>query len=217
MHKRTLLLTALAATALAVACHAAAQTSPSSHAAAGGAGSVDQTFVTHAAADGTAEVALGQLALQKSSSTQTKQLAQHIVDDHTKANEQLVALARQKQITVTPEPDAAAKQKMDKLQQLNGEAFDRAYAQAMVKDHEKAIQLFTKASNGAKDADIKQFATQTLPVLKNHLQMARELRQDSHSNGQSTNPPGTMQETPRTSPPSNTPPTTTGTPGHAGG
>jgi putative membrane protein len=216
MQKRILFLTALAATALAVACQAAAQTSPQSHAA--GAGSVDQTFVTHAAADGSAEVALGQLALQKSSSTQTKQLAQHIVDDHTKANDQLVALARQKQITVTPEPDAAAKQKMEKLQQLNGDAFDRAYAQAMVKDHEKAIQLFTKASTGAKDADLRQFATQTLPVLKNHLQMARELRQDSHSNGQpASNPPGTMQETPRTSPPSNTPPTTTGAPGRTGG
>lgn len=219
MHKRTLLLTALAATALAVACHAAAQTSPPSQSAAGAGGSsVDQTFLTHAAADGSAEVALGQLALQKSSSTQTKQLAQHIVDDHTKANDQLVALARQKQITVTPEPDAKAKRELDKLQNLNGDAFDREYAQAMVKDHHEAIQLFTKASTGAKDADVKQFASQTLPVLKNHLQMARQLQQGSRSSSQQeSGQSAPMQETPRTSPPSNTPPTTTGAPGRTGG
>ncbi|WNL44129.1 DUF4142 domain-containing protein [Dyella sp. BiH032] len=219
MHKRTLFFTALAATAVAVACPVAAQTSPSGQTAAGAsASSVDQTFLTHAAADGTAEVALGQLALQKSSSAQTKQLAQHIVDDHTKANEQLVALARQKQITVAPEPDAKAKQKMDKLQKLDGDAFDHAYAQAMVKDHQAAVQLFTKASTGAKDPDVKQFATQTLPVLKNHLQMARDLRQESRSSGQpQSSPPNTMQETPRTSPPSNTPPTTGAPGGRSGG
>lgn len=219
MHKHTLFFTALAATAVAVAYPVAAQTSPSGQTAAGAsASSVDQTFLTHAAADGTAEVALGQLALQKSSSAQTKQLAQHIVDDHTKANEQLVALARQKQITVAPEPDAKAKQKMDKLQKLDGDAFDHAYAQAMVKDHQAAVQLFTKASTGAKDPDVKQFATQTLPVLKNHLQMARDLRQESRSSGQpQSSPPNTMQETPRTSPPSNTPPTTGAPGGRSGG
>ncbi len=216
MHQRTLLLAAVAATALAVACHAAAQTSPPSQAAGAGGTSVDQTFLTRAAADGSAEVALGQLALQKSSSTQTKQLAQHIVDDHTKATEQLVALARQKQITVAPEPDAKAKREMDKLQKLDGDAFDHAYAQAMVKDHHEAVQLFTKASTGAKDTDVKQFAAQTLPVLKNHLKMARQLQQDSRSKGaQESGQPAPMQETPRTSPPANTP--TSGAPGHAGG
>lgn len=205
MHKRSFLLTALAAAALVVACHAAAQTEPSGQAGA----AADQTFLTRAAADGSAEVALGQLALQKSSSTQTKQLAQHIVDDHTKANEQLVALARQKQITVTPEPDGMHKQKMEKLQKLDGDSFDRAYAQAMIKDHQDAIKLFTKASTSAKDTDVKQFATQTLPVLKNHLQMARDLRQSGHESsmqgvpqGNPQNPPTPMRETP----PPTTPP-----------
>lgn len=206
MSKRSFLLTVLTAATLAVACHAAAQTEPSGQAGA----SADQAFLTRAAADGSAEVALGQLALQKNSATPTRQLAQHIVDDHTKANEQLVALARQKQITVAPEPDAAHKQKMDKLQKLDGDAFDRAYAQAMIKDHQDAIKLFTKASTSAKDADVKQFAAQTLPVLKNHLQMARDLRQTSHESsmqgvpqGNPQNPPTPMQETP---PPSTPPP-----------
>ncbi|MGO4703059.1 DUF4142 domain-containing protein [Dyella sp. 2RAB6] len=169
MLKRSLLLSALATTALALACPAAASASEGS--------ATDQAFLTHAAAAGSAEVALGQLALQKSSAPQTRQLAQHIVADHTKANEQLVALARQKQITIAPEPDKAARQKLDQLQKLDGDAFDRAYAQDMVNDHQQAIALFSKASTSATDNDVKQFAAQTLPVLKDHLQMARQLRQ----------------------------------------
>ncbi|MBT2118297.1 DUF4142 domain-containing protein [Dyella sp. LX-66] len=194
MPNRSLFLTALAATVLALACPAAASASEGSPA--------DQAFLTRAAADGSAEIALGQLALQKSSSPQTKQLAQHIVSDHTKANEQLVALARQKQITVAPEPDPAAKQEMDKLQKLDGDAFDRAYAQDMVKGHQQAIILFTKASTSATDSDIKQFAAQTLPVLKDHLQMARQLRQVGRDEMQGpTSPRSPMQETPSSTQP----------------
>lgn len=209
MQTRNLFLSALASTVLALACPWAASASEGS--------ATDQAFLTRAAADGSAEVALGQLALQKSSSPQTKQLAQHIVDDHTKANEQLVALARQKQITVAPEPDAAAKQKLDKLQKLDGDAFDRAYAQAMVKDHQQAVQLFTKASTGATDKDVKQFAAQTLPVLQNHLQMARQLRQadrDDQMQGTPGSPRSPMQELPPSTQPPSAPPSGPPNSGH---
>ena len=202
MPTRKLFLTALAATVLALACPSAVSASEGSP--------TDQAFLTRAAADGSAEVALGQLALQKSASPQTRQLAQHIVADHTKANEQLVTLARQKQITVAPEPDATAKQKLDKLQKLDGDAFDRAYTQTMVKDHQQAIALFTKASTGANDNDVKQFAVQTLPVLKDHLQMARQLRQvdrDEMQGAPASAPRSPLQETPpSTQPPPSAPP-----------
>ncbi|NII75028.1 putative membrane protein [Dyella sp. SG562] len=201
MPKRSLFLTALASSLLALACLPAASASEGSPA--------DQAFLTRAAAAGSAEVALGQLALQKTSSPQTRQLAQHIVSDHTKANEQLVALARQKQITVAPEPDAAAKQKLDKLQKLDGDAFDRTYAQDMVKDHQQAIALFTKASTGATDNDVKQFAAQTLPVLKDHLQMAQQLRKAGRDEMQGpATPRSPMQEMPSSTqpPPSSGPP-----------
>ena len=202
--QRKWLLTALATSFLALACPPAASASEGS--------SADQAFLTRAAAAGSAEVALGQLALQKSNTPQTKQLAQHIVSDHTKANEQLVTLARQKQITVAPEPDAAAKQEMDKLQKLDGDAFDRAYAQAMVKDHQQAVALFTKASTGADDKDVKQFAAQTLPVLKDHLQMARQLRQVDRDEMQG--PPGAPRSPLQETPPSTQPPPQGAPPGN---
>ena len=59
----------------------------------------------------------------------------------------------------------------------NGQQFDTEYMQAMVKDHKSAVESFEKASKEAKDADVKAFATKTLPTLKHHLSMAEALQQ----------------------------------------
>ncbi|WP_082190205.1 DUF4142 domain-containing protein [Frateuria defendens] len=91
-------------------------------------------FVATASADGAAEVELGQLALQTSSSAGVKQMAQRIIDDHTRANRELAGLAGRKQLTPASHPDAAAQATARRLQALDGVAFDRAYAGEMVKD-----------------------------------------------------------------------------------
>ena len=47
--------------------------------------------------------------------------------------------------------------------------FDKAYVEAMVDGHKKAVKLFTDAAQNCKDPDLKAFATKTLPTLKMHL------------------------------------------------
>lgn len=141
------------------------------------ASSGDIEFMKHAASDGVAEVKLGQLALDKSSSPQVKKLAQRIVDDHTKANDELRTLARGKKETLPSPPDddaTAAAAFKDK----DGVKFDQAWADMMVKNHQKAVELFTTEKRQAQDPDIRNFADKTLPVLNTHLEMARAL-QDS--------------------------------------
>jgi len=135
----------------------------------------DQTFVMKAAQGGMAEVELGQLATQKASSDEVKQFGQRMVDDHSKANDQLKQIANQKGIatpTKLSSKDAATKARLEKL---SGEQFDHAYMQTMVRDHTKDVAEFRTESKTAKDPELKNFVSQTLPTLEDHLKQAKRI------------------------------------------
>jgi putative membrane protein len=138
---------------------------------------VDQQFLQQAARAGTAEVTLGALATERASSPEVQQFGQRMVTDHTKANEELMALAQTKGISVSATMDEQHQETAETLSKMQGSDFDREFMRHMVMDHEKAVQLFSTASQESKDADIKAFATKTLPTLQTHLQMARQLTQ----------------------------------------
>jgi putative membrane protein len=140
----------------------------------------DALFMRQAAAAGLAEIQAGRIALEKASSAQVKQLAQRIIDDHTRANDQLTSLAQRRQVTLPTAPMPMQKQEADHLNTLSGASFDQAYAQAMVKDHRDAIKLFGMESHNGADPDLKQFASSTLPALKQHLQMAEQVAGGTH-------------------------------------
>lgn len=146
--------------------------------AAGALSSSDQKFVNEAAMGGMLEVELGQMAVQKASSDDVKRFGQRMVDDHSKAGDELKQLASQKGF-VLPADDQKAMAKeqgvKDKLSKLSGADFDRAYMDMMVKDHVKDVKEFEDASSKAKDADVKAWAAKTLPTLRDHLQMARDV------------------------------------------
>ena len=135
----------------------------------------DRTFVRQAAAAGMAEVEMGRLATSKASNADVKQFGQRMVDDHSKANDELKAWAAKKNVTLPAELEAAHKATHDRLAKLSGDAFDRAYMKQMVADHNKAVQDFTRASKTAKDADLKAWAEKTLPTLQEHQKMARDI------------------------------------------
>jgi putative membrane protein len=132
----------------------------------------DHAFVTDAAKGGMAEVELGKLAAEKGSSAQVKQFGQRMVDDHSKANDELKALAAKKNIALPTDIDAKDKELHSRLSKLSGAEFDRVYMQAMLKDHRKDVNEFKKESTSGKDPDVKQFAAKTLPTLEDHLKMA---------------------------------------------
>ena len=139
-------------------------------------GSEDIEFVFEAAKGGMAEVELGKLAADRARSEEVKKFAQRMVDDHSKAGDQLKMIAESKGIRLPQEVDPKDKALMNRLQKLNGAAFDRAYMQAMVSDHVKDVSAFKKEANAGHDPQVKSFASTTLPTLEEHLQHARQAR-----------------------------------------
>lgn len=136
----------------------------------------DKKFMMTAAMGGMAEIESARLALQKSSMDSVKEYAQKMIDDHTKAGDELKALAASKGVALPTELDAKHMAMMAKMQNASGMAFDRMYVQEMgVKAHEKMEKLFRDESAKGRDADTKAFAAKTLPVVQMHLTMAREM------------------------------------------
>ncbi|MGZ4788268.1 MAG: DUF4142 domain-containing protein [Terriglobales bacterium] len=154
-----------------------AKRSASSANSSGQLGAADKAFVKKAAQGGMAEVELGQLATQKAEGADVKKFGQRMVDDHSKANDQLKSLAEQKGVQLPTDLNAKDKALKDRLSKLSGEQFDRVYMQHMVQDHKKDVAEFQKEAKSAKDSDVKNFAQQTLPTLQDHLKMAEQTYQ----------------------------------------
>ena len=129
----------------------------------------DAGFAIEAASGSLAEVELGKLALHNGENKRVKNFGAMMIKDHSKANVKLMALAKNKNITLPAKPSVADQQIIDKLSKKWGAEFDKAYIQDMIADHEDDIKAFENASKNGSDPDIKAFATKTLPMLKNHL------------------------------------------------
>ncbi len=129
----------------------------------------DAKFATTAANGGMAEVALAKLALTKTSNAKVKDFATMMVTDHSKANDELMAIAKTKNITLPAAIDADHQKKMDDLAKLNGADFDKAYVDAMVDGHKKTLDLMKDEAKDGKDADLKAFATKVAPTVQMHL------------------------------------------------
>jgi putative membrane protein len=135
----------------------------------------DAKFAMTAAMGGMEEVEMGRLAAQKGASDEVRQFGQRMVDDHSKANADLMQVASSKGWALPAALDAKHQADMQKMSALSGEAFDRAYVKMMVKDHKKDVGEFQKESMRGADADVKSFATRTLPTLQEHLQMIQRI------------------------------------------
>jgi putative membrane protein len=118
----------------------------------------DRKFIENAAKGGMAEVQLGQLAAQKAQSAEVKQFGQKMVDDHTKANDQLKQIASSKNVELPTALDGSAKREYDRLSKMSGADFDREYMKHMVSDHKKDVKEFSDEAKSGKDSDVKQCA-----------------------------------------------------------
>jgi putative membrane protein len=107
---------------------------------------------------------LAKLAAQKGSSHEVKKFGQ-IVDDHSKANDELKQLASNKGVNLPQKLNAKDEATKERLSKLSGEQFDRAY----MNDHSKDVAEFRQERKAAKDPDVTSFASQTLPTLEDHL------------------------------------------------
>lgn len=134
----------------------------------------DLAFAKGAAQGGLAEVDLGNLTKDKASNSDVKQFGDKMVTDHSKADDELKALAEQKNITLPSSIGAKDKATEARLSKLSGDSFDKAYMRDMVADHEHAVAAFRKEAKSGKDPDLKAFASKTLPTLEEHLKLAKD-------------------------------------------
>lgn len=150
----------------------------------------DRNFVSTAAMDSMAEVELGRLAVERGASDGVKQFGQRMIDDHTRANQELTETAAPLGLTPPAALDAKHRARAEKLARLSGAAFDRAYMKEMVSAHQKAVSLFQRQSARGSQPELKAFAARTLPTLQEHLQMARSMSQHGgggHGNNSNSN------------------------------
>lgn len=135
-----------------------------------------QDFVTQAAISDMAEIESSKLAVAKGDA-KDKAFAEKMIKDHTETSAQLKALVSGGKVKVTlpTAMDAAHQSKIDKLKNLNGADFKKAYDDMQVAAHKDAVSLFERYSKGGDNADLKAFAAKTLPHLQMHLKMAEDL------------------------------------------
>jgi len=135
----------------------------------------DAKFATDAANGGMAEVALGKLALEKSTNASVKEFATMMVNDHGRANEELMGIATMKNITLPADVDTEHKKKADELSKKTGKDFDKDYVDAMVDGHKKTLKLMQDEAKDGKDAELKAFAAKTAPIVQAHLDMINKI------------------------------------------
>ena len=133
----------------------------------------DERFLVRAAEINLEEIQLSQLAQQRGTMAEVKELGKMMEEAHTKANADLKALASQKGIAVPLTPTADAQDAHKNLNEKSGNDFDREYCDKMVKGHKDAIDLFEGATKGNNDPDVKAWAAKMLPDLRTHLAHAQ--------------------------------------------
>lgn len=147
--------------------------------------SVDKNFYKQAASGGMAEVEAGKLAQEKGTSEAVKSFGARMVQDHGAANEKLMGIASQKDVTLPKTLDPKHQTAQKRLQAKSGAAFDSAYIQAQIADHKAMASLMERQIKSGKDPEAKAYATETLPVVKEHLQMLQNMKSNptghSHS------------------------------------
>jgi putative membrane protein len=160
----------------------------------GGQQITDEQFVQKASAAGLAEVNMAKMALQNASRDDVKQFAKRVIEDHTKANRELNRIADAKRFTPAASMDGAHETMATRMSRLTGADFDREYMRNQVKDHEQAVALFEAESKNGRDPQLKEFATKTLPTLREHLETAQKIAGEKGTGRSGT---GTRESRPR--------------------
>ena len=132
----------------------------------------DREFLLMAAKDGMMEVHMGQLGQKQGASKAVKELSKRLIEDHTKANHELLALARDKDVPVSLDGKAVLP---PELSSKSGAEFDREFAKLMISDHQQDIAEFEKEARSGSDPDVKAWASRTLQTLRAHLEAAKAL------------------------------------------
>ncbi|MGA9586798.1 MAG: DUF4142 domain-containing protein [Terracidiphilus sp.] len=148
----------------------------------------DKKIVQAALQGGTAEVRLGQLAVQKSNTQDVKQFGQKMIDDHTKLGDQMKEVAQKEGISIPTGAPAKDKQLETTLSSLSGDSFDNAYIKAMIKDHQHDLSEFKREANSGNDTSIEDAASQGRQVISEHLKLIEQIAKSHNIQMSPVNP-----------------------------
>ena len=142
---------------------------------------------------GMAEVKLGELASERAQHAEVKAFGRRMVQDHTKAGDELKQVASQYNVQPPMQLDDDHQEQMDRLSKLQGAEFDREYINLMVDNHEKTlsaledrvekqgeepnVQFTAKESDNPFESGLNRWAANTAPVVQQHLEQARQLKE----------------------------------------
>jgi putative membrane protein len=138
--------------------------------------SPDYIFAVRASQGALAEVRLGQLATERANDPEVKAFGQRMTQEHTKAVDQLKAMAERSAMTLPDELGIEEQAELNKLESLSGSDFDKEYVSYMVKRHSDDIKEFQKETKNGKIDEIRAFAEQTLPMLEAHLERIKTIQ-----------------------------------------
>lgn len=136
----------------------------------------DMLFARQAVLGNRVEVDLGRLAARQAQSQAVKDFAKQMVDDHSRSGDKLAALARANDIPLRKDIDGEHKAKQAELSKLQGAAFDAAYIQAQVQEHQKTALLLQHHISAGQDVRLKKYSMETLPTVLHHLEMAKNIQ-----------------------------------------
>lgn len=136
----------------------------------------DSTFAMAAANSDMTEIQSSQIALQKARRPAVRQFAQMMIDEHTRSTQRLMTIAQGKNIVLPTALDAQHQQMVDQLNPVPaGPRFDREYLRMQVMSHQQTLATMQQYAANGTDPELKQFASDMVPVVQNHLQMAQRL------------------------------------------
>jgi putative membrane protein len=134
----------------------------------------DREFVIEAAQNDFTEVELGRLG-SIAEDERVRDLAKHLVEEHERANRQLLGLAKTKSLKIPTEIDTDRRALIDRLANLSGADFRREYIKAVLQNHQRSISIFQQESQTGEDKDFRDFAARQLPTLQAHFRMAKAI------------------------------------------
>jgi putative membrane protein len=135
----------------------------------------DRLFIYLLGTGGMAEVEGARAANKQASSAAIKDFARRMVQDHTKANEQLAGLAKAARVPLPNALDPDHQAQRAELDKLNGRDFDLAYMQQQLVEHQKTATILQWEIASGQDAELQRFAMDTLPAVLEHLGMVQAI------------------------------------------
>jgi putative membrane protein len=139
---------------------------------------ITRDFVHKASVANEFEIESSQVALDRSRDEAVRKFAQRMIDDHTQTGEKLKEVLQSSQSQLQPADalDGKHQRLLDKLKNSSPHRFDRWYISMQTDAHKDAVRLFSDYSRHGRDPALRDFASETLPALQDHLHHVRQLK-----------------------------------------